>query len=80
MDENIANCLSFQRAWQSIGYYSIMCFLPFLELVFEVLAPRLSFCTQSDMVWQRVCWKLLQNVPERWLESVLTGLVQAVKG
>ncbi|KAM4623576.1 telomere length regulation protein TEL2 homolog [Polymixia lowei] len=49
-------------------------------LVFAVMALRLSFCTRSDMVWRRVCWKLLENVPERWLESVLTGLVQAVKG
>ncbi|KAJ7984507.1 hypothetical protein DPEC_G00355530 [Dallia pectoralis] len=48
------------------------------ELVFNVLAPPLSSRTSSDMVWQRVCWKLLENVPERWLESVLTGLVQAV--
>ncbi|XP_071782854.2 telomere length regulation protein TEL2 homolog [Centroberyx gerrardi] len=48
--------------------------------VLAVMAPRLSVCTRSDMVWQRVCWKLLQNVPERWLESVLTGLVQAVSG
>uniref|UniRef100_A0A8C8MMN5 Telomere length regulation protein TEL2 homolog n=1 Tax=Oncorhynchus tshawytscha TaxID=74940 RepID=A0A8C8MMN5_ONCTS len=46
--------------------------------VFGVLAPHLSSCTLSDMVWQRVCWKLLENVPERWLESVLTGMVQAV--
>uniref|UniRef100_A0A673XN74 Telomere length regulation protein TEL2 homolog n=1 Tax=Salmo trutta TaxID=8032 RepID=A0A673XN74_SALTR len=43
-------------------------------LVFGVLAPRLASCTRSDMVWQRVCWKLLENVPERWLESVLTGM------
>ncbi|XP_031699193.1 telomere length regulation protein TEL2 homolog [Anarrhichthys ocellatus] len=49
-------------------------------LVLAVLAPRLSACTRSDMVWQRVCWKLLQNVPQRWMESVLTGLVQAVGG
>ncbi|KAM3859555.1 telomere length regulation protein TEL2 homolog [Diretmus argenteus] len=49
-------------------------------LVLAVLAPRLSVCTRSDMVWRRVCWKLLGNVPERWLESVLTGLVQAVTG
>ncbi|XP_071398605.1 telomere length regulation protein TEL2 homolog isoform X2 [Centroberyx affinis] len=48
--------------------------------VLAVMAPRLSVCTRSDMVWQRVCWKLLENVPERWLESVLTGLVQAVSG
>ncbi|KAM9336352.1 telomere length regulation protein TEL2 homolog [Symphorus nematophorus] len=49
-------------------------------LVLAVLAPRLSVCTRSDMVWQRVCWKLLENVPQRWVESVLTGLVQAVIG
>uniref|UniRef100_A0A671WQE2 Telomere length regulation protein TEL2 homolog n=1 Tax=Sparus aurata TaxID=8175 RepID=A0A671WQE2_SPAAU len=48
--------------------------------VLAVMAPRLSVCTCSDMVWQRVCWKLLENVPQRWLESVLTGLVQAVSG
>ncbi|XP_074518579.1 telomere length regulation protein TEL2 homolog [Halichoeres trimaculatus] len=49
-------------------------------LFLAVLAPRLSVCTRSDMVWQRVCWKLFENVPQRWLESVLTGLVQAVRG
>lgn len=48
--------------------------------VLAVMAPRLSACTHSDMVWQRVCWKLLENVPQRWMESVLTGLVQAVSG
>ncbi|XP_044034486.1 telomere length regulation protein TEL2 homolog [Siniperca chuatsi] len=49
-------------------------------LVLAVMVPRLSVCTRSDMVWQRVCWKLLANVPQRWVESVLTGLVQAVSG
>lgn len=49
-------------------------------LFLALLAPRLSLCTRSDMVWQRVCWKLLENVPQRWVESVLTGLVQAVRG
>ncbi|TMS21900.1 Telomere length regulation protein TEL2-like protein [Larimichthys crocea] len=44
------------------------------------MAPRLSVCTRSDMVWQRVCWKLLENVPQLCVESVLTGLVQAVTG
>uniref|UniRef100_A0AAX7UKB5 Telomere length regulation protein TEL2 homolog n=1 Tax=Astatotilapia calliptera TaxID=8154 RepID=A0AAX7UKB5_ASTCA len=48
--------------------------------VLAVMAPRLSACTRSDMVWQRVCWKLLENVPQRWMETVLTGLVQAVSG
>ncbi|XP_060950973.1 telomere length regulation protein TEL2 homolog [Limanda limanda] len=50
------------------------------DVFLAVLAPRLSACTHSDMVWQRVCWKLLENVPQRWIESVLTGLVQAVRG
>ncbi|XP_069011881.1 telomere length regulation protein TEL2 homolog [Embiotoca jacksoni] len=50
------------------------------DLVLAVMAPRLSVCTRSDMVWQRVCWKLLENVPQRCMESVLTGLVQAVSG
>uniref|UniRef100_A0A8C2XTZ0 Telomere length regulation protein TEL2 homolog n=1 Tax=Cyclopterus lumpus TaxID=8103 RepID=A0A8C2XTZ0_CYCLU len=49
-------------------------------LVLAVMAPRLSVCTLSDMVWQRVCWKLLQNVPQRWMESVLTGLVSDALG
>uniref|UniRef100_A0A671WUK8 Telomere length regulation protein TEL2 homolog n=1 Tax=Sparus aurata TaxID=8175 RepID=A0A671WUK8_SPAAU len=48
--------------------------------VLAVMAPRLSVCTCSDMVWQRVCWKLLENVPQRWLESVLTGLVPDALG
>ncbi|XP_062234782.1 telomere length regulation protein TEL2 homolog [Platichthys flesus] len=50
------------------------------DVFLAVLAPRLSACTHSDMVWQRVCWKLLENVPQRWIESVLTGLVKAVSG
>ncbi|XP_068610664.1 telomere length regulation protein TEL2 homolog [Brachionichthys hirsutus] len=50
------------------------------ELVMAVMAPRLSAHTRSDMVWRRVCWKLLEDVPQRWVESVLTGLLQAVSG
>ncbi|KAM9838075.1 telomere length regulation protein TEL2 homolog [Aulostomus maculatus] len=49
-------------------------------LVLAVMAPQLSARTRSDVLWQRVCWKLLENVPQRWMESVLTGLVQAVRG
>uniref|UniRef100_A0A3P8VV90 Telomere length regulation protein TEL2 homolog n=1 Tax=Cynoglossus semilaevis TaxID=244447 RepID=A0A3P8VV90_CYNSE len=49
-------------------------------VVLAVMAPRLSASTRSDMIWQRVCWKLLENVPQRWIESVFTGLVQAVNG
>ncbi|KAM9716272.1 telomere length regulation protein TEL2 homolog [Menidia menidia] len=48
--------------------------------VLAVMAPQLCVRTRSDMVWQRVCWKLVESVPERWMESVLTGLVQAVGG
>ncbi|XP_068161549.1 telomere length regulation protein TEL2 homolog [Antennarius striatus] len=48
------------------------------ELVMAVMAPQLSAYTHSDMIWQRVCWKLFEDVPQRWVESVLTGLVQAV--
>ncbi|KAJ8364161.1 hypothetical protein SKAU_G00129920 [Synaphobranchus kaupii] len=50
------------------------------EHMFKELAPRLSTHTRSDMVWQRVCWRLMEDVPERWMESVVTGLVQAVEG
>lgn len=49
-------------------------------LVMAVLVPHLSKQTRADMVCQRVCWKLFENVPQRWIESVLTGLVQAVSG
>ncbi|XP_057682952.1 telomere length regulation protein TEL2 homolog [Corythoichthys intestinalis] len=45
-----------------------------------VMIPKMSSSTRTDMVWQRVCQKLLENVPQRWMESVLTGLVQAVHG
>uniref|UniRef100_A0A8C8DLD6 Telomere length regulation protein TEL2 homolog n=1 Tax=Oryzias sinensis TaxID=183150 RepID=A0A8C8DLD6_9TELE len=50
------------------------------DAIMASMAPHLSACTFNDMVWQRVCWKLLENVPQRWMESVLTGLVQAVHG
>uniref|UniRef100_A0AAV2LFL9 Telomere length regulation protein TEL2 homolog n=1 Tax=Knipowitschia caucasica TaxID=637954 RepID=A0AAV2LFL9_KNICA len=46
--------------------------------VMAVLIPSLSERTTDDMVWQRVCWKLLENVPQRWIHSVLPPLVQAV--
>ncbi|XP_037133706.1 telomere length regulation protein TEL2 homolog [Syngnathus acus] len=50
------------------------------RLLFAVMAPKMSSSTRTDMVWQRVCCKLLENVPQRWTESVLIGLVQAVHG
>uniref|UniRef100_A0A8C9SMZ9 Telomere length regulation protein TEL2 homolog n=1 Tax=Scleropages formosus TaxID=113540 RepID=A0A8C9SMZ9_SCLFO len=42
--------------------------------------PHLSASTRSDMVWQRVCWRLMEDIPDRWMESVVTGLVQVVTG
>ncbi|XP_061087138.1 telomere length regulation protein TEL2 homolog isoform X1 [Conger conger] len=50
------------------------------EPMFKELAPRLSALTRSDMLWQRVCWRLMEDVPDRWMESVVTGLVRAVEG
>uniref|UniRef100_A0A8C5EFV4 Telomere length regulation protein TEL2 homolog n=1 Tax=Gouania willdenowi TaxID=441366 RepID=A0A8C5EFV4_GOUWI len=44
-------------------------------LVLAAMAPRLSACTRSDMVWQRVCWKLFESIPQRSMECVLTALV-----
>uniref|UniRef100_A0A8C5EG07 Telomere length regulation protein TEL2 homolog n=1 Tax=Gouania willdenowi TaxID=441366 RepID=A0A8C5EG07_GOUWI len=49
-------------------------------LVLAAMAPRLSACTRSDMVWQRVCWKLFESIPQRSMECVLTALVLAVSG
>lgn len=64
----------------SLVSFFFLHFCPAAGSVLAAMAPRLSACTRSDMVWQRVCWKLLENVPQRWMESVLTGLVQAVSG
>lgn len=48
--------------------------------MFGVLVPRLSTLTQSDFVWKRVCWQLVESVPDRWMEGVVSGLVQTVDG
>ncbi|MBN3287473.1 TELO2 protein, partial [Polyodon spathula] len=50
------------------------------EEMFGVLVPRLSALTQSDFVWKRVCWRLFESVPDRWMEGVVSGLVQTVDG
>ncbi|KAM6155254.1 telomere length regulation protein TEL2 homolog [Rhynchocyon petersi] len=42
-----------------------------------VLVPRLAVLTQDDVLWQRVCWGLVERVPDRAMEAVLTGLVEA---
>uniref|UniRef100_A0AAY4BI61 Telomere length regulation protein TEL2 homolog n=1 Tax=Denticeps clupeoides TaxID=299321 RepID=A0AAY4BI61_9TELE len=66
------------------------CFLSFLAetlgkacaqgyaLLFGSLAPQLSAHTHFDALWCRVCVKLLENVPDRWMEAVVTSLIQTV--
>ncbi|NXX74516.1 TELO2 protein, partial [Urocolius indicus] len=46
----------------------------------SVLVPRLTELTSSDCIWQRMCWRLLERVPERWMEAVLLGFVQSTPG
>ncbi|XP_043945230.1 telomere length regulation protein TEL2 homolog [Protopterus annectens] len=50
------------------------------EAVLSVLVPHLATSTQSDFIWQRICWRLVENIPDRWLEGVISGLVQMVPG
>ncbi|XP_031542967.2 telomere length regulation protein TEL2 homolog isoform X2 [Vicugna pacos] len=45
-----------------------------------VLVPRLTALTQGSCLWQRVCWRLVERVPDRAMEAVLTGLVEAASG
>ncbi|XP_044159665.1 telomere length regulation protein TEL2 homolog isoform X2 [Bufo gargarizans] len=46
----------------------------------SVLVPRLTTLVQSDCIWQRICWRLIESVPDRWMEPVVAGLVQMVDG
>ncbi|XP_075686541.1 telomere length regulation protein TEL2 homolog [Rhinoderma darwinii] len=48
--------------------------------LFSVLVPRLTTLVQSDCIWQRICWRLIESVPDRWMEPVVTGLVQMAQG
>ncbi|XP_053351464.1 telomere length regulation protein TEL2 homolog [Clarias gariepinus] len=50
------------------------------ELVWAALSPRLSSLTHSDALWRRVSYRLLENVPERWMESVVTPLIHHLHG
>ncbi|XP_076827292.1 telomere length regulation protein TEL2 homolog [Brachyhypopomus gauderio] len=49
-------------------------------LVCGTLAPHLSSLSRSDALWQRVSCRLLESVPERWVESVVTGLMHNLHG
>uniref|UniRef100_A0A8C4KSB0 Telomere length regulation protein TEL2 homolog n=1 Tax=Equus asinus asinus TaxID=83772 RepID=A0A8C4KSB0_EQUAS len=48
--------------------------------ILGVLVPRLMALTQGSCLWQRVCWRLVERVPDRAMEAVLTGLVEAAPG
>ncbi|KAG8557651.1 hypothetical protein GDO81_016696 [Engystomops pustulosus] len=48
--------------------------------LFSVLVPRLTTLVQSDCIWQRICWRLIESVPDRWMEPVVTGLVHVADG
>ncbi|EHH60043.1 Protein clk-2-like protein [Macaca fascicularis] len=45
-----------------------------------VLVPRLVALTQGSYLHQRVCWRLVEQVPDRAMEAVLTGLGEAALG
>ncbi|KAM6352149.1 telomere length regulation protein TEL2 homolog isoform 4-T4 [Alca torda] len=44
--------------------------------ILSVLVPRLTDLTKSDCIWQRICWRLVECVPDRWMEAVVLGFVQ----
>uniref|UniRef100_A0A8C3YPQ3 Telomere length regulation protein TEL2 homolog n=1 Tax=Catagonus wagneri TaxID=51154 RepID=A0A8C3YPQ3_9CETA len=46
----------------------------------RALVPRLTALTQGNGLWQRVCWRLVECVPDRAMEAVLTGLLEAALG
>ncbi|NXD27872.1 TELO2 protein, partial [Spelaeornis formosus] len=48
--------------------------------ILGVLVPRLTDLTKSDCIWQRICWRLVECVPDRWMEAVVLGFVQRGSG
>ncbi|XP_041264530.1 telomere length regulation protein TEL2 homolog isoform X2 [Onychostruthus taczanowskii] len=48
--------------------------------ILGVLVPRLTDLTKSDCIWQRICWQLVECVPDRWMEAVVLGFVQSASG
>ncbi|NWX07976.1 TELO2 protein, partial [Caloenas nicobarica] len=48
--------------------------------ILGVLVPRLMDLTKSDCIWQRICWRLVECVPDRWMEAVVLGFVQRTPG
>uniref|UniRef100_A0A672TL45 Telomere length regulation protein TEL2 homolog n=1 Tax=Strigops habroptila TaxID=2489341 RepID=A0A672TL45_STRHB len=48
--------------------------------ILGILLPRLMDLTKSDCIWQRICWRLVECVPDRWMEAVVLGFVQRAPG
>ncbi|NXJ14326.1 TELO2 protein, partial [Odontophorus gujanensis] len=48
--------------------------------ILSVLVPHLTDLTKSDCIWQRICWRLVECVPDRWMEAVVLGFVQKAPG
>ncbi|XP_075623384.1 telomere length regulation protein TEL2 homolog isoform X2 [Balearica regulorum gibbericeps] len=48
--------------------------------ILSILVPRLIDLTKSDCIWQRICWRLVECVPDRWMEAVVLGFVQRTPG
>ncbi|NXC31544.1 TELO2 protein, partial [Campylorhamphus procurvoides] len=48
--------------------------------ILGILVPQLAELTKSDCIWQRICWRLLECVPDRWMEAVVLGFVQRAPG
>ncbi|XP_053413822.1 telomere length regulation protein TEL2 homolog isoform X3 [Nycticebus coucang] len=46
----------------------------------DVLVPQLTTLTDGSCLWQRVCWRLVEQVPDRAMEAMLTGMVEAASG
>ncbi|KAM9093847.1 telomere length regulation protein TEL2 homolog [Sarcophilus harrisii] len=44
--------------------------------ILGVLVPRLMELTQADCIWQRLSWRLVESVPDRGMEAVVSGLIQ----
>ncbi|XP_043350271.1 telomere length regulation protein TEL2 homolog isoform X3 [Dermochelys coriacea] len=48
--------------------------------ILNMLIPRLMDLTKMDCIWQRMCWRLVECVPDRWMEAVVCGFVQKAPG
>lgn len=57
-----------------------VCMQGYSSFIFQTLVPRLSSLTRTDPLWQRVMQKLLEKIPERCMESVITGLILNLRG